>query len=163
MTPLEIRPIRPEDRAALAEAFEHLSAESRYRRFLGPKPALSPRELTYLTEVDHVGHEAYVAFAPDGALIGVARYALWTGRSDVGEFAVTVADAWQHQGLGTVLARRVIAAARANDLDSLTASTFWENLPSRRLLRRVGFRAAGGDGAVLEFRLDLQQDVALAA
>ena len=31
-----IRPIRPDDKAALEAAFEHLGAETRYRRFLRP-------------------------------------------------------------------------------------------------------------------------------
>src|SRR3954451_17210840 len=100
MPPLEIRPIRPEDRTALADAFERLSSESRHRRFLGPKPALAARELTYLTEVDHVAHEAFVAFAPDGALVGVARYASWAGCAETAELAVTIADDWQGRRLG---------------------------------------------------------------
>src|SRR4051812_24374269 len=163
MPPLEIRPIRPEDRTALAEAFERLSAESRHRRFLGPKPALSARELTYLTEVDHVAHEAFVAFAPGGELVGVARYASWSGCGGVAELAVTVADEWQGRRLGTLLARRAIEAARDNGLGTLTGSTLWENVHARRLLSRLGFRAAGGEGAVLEFRLGLRPAAARAA
>ena len=74
------RPIKPADRDALADGFARLSAKSRYRRFLGPKPTLSARELTYLTEVDHVTHEAVVAFdEADGRMVGVARYAVWPG------------------------------------------------------------------------------------
>ena len=76
------RQIRPADREALADGFARLSAKSRYRRFLGPKPTLSQRELRYLTEVDHVTHEAIVAFdAADGRMVGVARYAVWLERS----------------------------------------------------------------------------------
>ena len=44
-----IRPIEPDDRAALAEGFERLSAESRYRRFFAPVPHLSEHDLDYLT------------------------------------------------------------------------------------------------------------------
>jgi hypothetical protein len=59
-----IRPIEPDDRAALAEGFERLSAESRYRRFFAPMPRLRERDLDYLTRVDHRDHEALVAVEP---------------------------------------------------------------------------------------------------
>jgi len=52
------RPISPADKALLADEFEHLSDESRYRRFLGPHLSLTPRELRYFTEIDHDRHEA---------------------------------------------------------------------------------------------------------
>src|SRR4051794_39055246 len=131
---LTIRPIRSDDRPAFVAAFERLSAESRHRRFLGPKPVLSAREVTYLVEVDHVAHEALVAVGPDGELVGVARYATWRDRHSVAEVAVTVADAWQGAGLGTELVRRVIDAARIQGVTTLTGSTYWENIPARRLL-----------------------------
>ena len=49
---LQIRPIGPEDKLALAEGFERLSDESRYRRFLAPRGSLSDAELRYLTVVE---------------------------------------------------------------------------------------------------------------
>ena len=55
-----IRPIEPDDREALAAAFERLSPESRYRRFFAPVSRLSERDLDYLTCVDHHDHEALV-------------------------------------------------------------------------------------------------------
>src|SRR5436305_6497700 len=74
---LVIRPIASDDRAALAEAFDRLSHQSRYRRFLSPKPRLSSHELTYLTEVDLLNHEVMVALDGDGQIVGEARYATW--------------------------------------------------------------------------------------
>jgi RimJ/RimL family protein N-acetyltransferase len=150
------RPITPADRDALADGFARLSSRSRYLRFLGPKTTLSPRELTYLTEVDHVGHEAVVAFDPTGCrMIGVARYAVWPGSDEEADVAVTVIDDWHGRGLGSALAADVVAAARANGIKRLTGSTMWDNAPAAALLRRLGFRAVGsGDGAI-DFRLDL--------
>ena len=72
---VNVRPIDSRDRDAFSAWFGQLSDESRRRRFLGPKPRLSGRELTYLTEVDHVSHTALVAVDDVGQLIGEARYA----------------------------------------------------------------------------------------
>jgi len=70
---VQIRPIEPDDREALAVGHERLSVESRYRRYFGPKPTLSRRDLDYLTDVDHHDHEALVAMhAGSGQCVGVA-------------------------------------------------------------------------------------------
>jgi len=152
---LIVRPIRATDKAALLELFERLSARSRLRRFLAAKPSLSRRELAYLTEVDHVRHEALVAVAPDGSFVGVGRYACDLGETTVADVAFAVADAWQGRGVGTGLARLVVGRARANGIARLHATTLPDNGPSRRLLGRLGFGVCGISGGVLEVDLDL--------
>src|SRR5215212_129367 len=161
--PLEIRPIRPADRAALAEAFERLSEESRYRRFMTSKPRLTERDLDHFTDVDHVTHEALVAFDADHRMVGVARYAAWRDRAGIADLAITIADDWQGRGLGTLLASRAIEYARHNGITVLTGSTLWENGPARRLLARLGFRPSGSESGVLDFRLELEPGRAAAA
>ena len=48
-----------------------MSDRTRRQRFLGPKPRLSARELDYLTDVDHVTHEALVAIdETTGEIVG---------------------------------------------------------------------------------------------
>ena len=152
-----VRPIGPADREALAVAFDRLSPESRYRRFLAPKTELTPRELTRFTEVDHVNDEALVAVEPlSGRLVGVARYAVYPGQTDIADFAIVVADAWQGCGIGKSLARRVIERARANGFATLTASTLWDNEPARGLLAGLGFRALRTVSGVIDLELSLQ-------
>ena len=56
-----LREIRADDKQRLIEGMRGLSEESVQRRFLGPKPTLSAKELRYLTEVDGVNHIALVA------------------------------------------------------------------------------------------------------
>src|SRR4051812_7943055 len=73
---LRVRSVTPADRDRIAAAFEGLSPESRYRRFLGPKPKLSASELTYLTDIDHRSHEALAAVDSEDRIVGVARYAV---------------------------------------------------------------------------------------
>ena len=92
-----------------------LSPLSRYRRFLAPKPRLSPSELRYLTEVDGRDHVALVAVAPrtpPTAWSGVGRFVRLAEAPDTAEFAIVVADDWQGRGLGRALAERLAAAAR---------------------------------------------------
>jgi RimJ/RimL family protein N-acetyltransferase len=152
---LTVRPIRADDKQALADLFGRLSPRSRRRRFLISKPALSPRELAYFTEVDHRRHEALVAVAADREIVGVARYACDSGHATVADIAFVVADEWHDRGVGSALARRLVDRARGNGIVRLQATTLAENTPARRLLHRLGFAVSGVDGPSLDLRLDL--------
>jgi RimJ/RimL family protein N-acetyltransferase len=160
---LTVRAIHASDKPALLELFEALSAQSRLRRFLAPKPALSRRELAYLTEIDHVRHEALVAVAPDGSFVGVGRYACELGETTVADVAFAVADTWQGRGVGTGLARLLIERAQANGLERLQATTLADNAPARKLLGRLGFGVCGIANGVLEVGVDLADATGAAA
>jgi RimJ/RimL family protein N-acetyltransferase len=150
-----VRPIAADDRDAFSIWFGRLSPESRRRRFHAPKPRLSSRELTYLTEVDHVTHTALIAVDDAGELIGEARYAASDPGSRTADIAVTVTDAWQGRGVGSRLARLLVAAARANGMTRLVALTLPDNAAAIRLVKGLGFRLSGLDGDAAEFELAL--------
>ncbi|HEX8105023.1 MAG TPA: GNAT family N-acetyltransferase [Solirubrobacteraceae bacterium] len=133
-----IRPIDADDGAALAAAFERLSAESRYRRFFVPMARLSSSTLAYLTRVDHHDHEALVAVDPETREgVGVARFVRLEDRA-AAETAVTVADAWQGRGLGTLLLELLAARAREERIERFTAVLLAHNDSMLDLLKRLG-------------------------
>ena len=157
-THLRFRAINSDDRDGFARLFTRLTPESRHRRFLSPKPELTPRELAFLTDIDHVGHEAIAAVDQrDGSIVGVARYVRVADRAGVADVAVEVADELHGMGVGTALARRLVERARANGFTLLTATTLWENRPARAraLLRRLGFCARASHGSEIELELEL--------
>jgi GNAT superfamily N-acetyltransferase len=134
-----LRPVRPDDKSRFLAAFERLSPESRYRRFLSPHPRLSPVELRYFTEVDHYDHEAIVAIdraTEEG--IGVARYIRLRDAPDTAEVAVTVVDDWQGRGVGTALLHELLGCARKAGIRHAAASVLATNVPVLELLRDVG-------------------------
>jgi RimJ/RimL family protein N-acetyltransferase len=135
---LLIRPLVPADAPDLVRGLHHLSPLSRYRRFLGPHPELSAKELRYLTDVDHVDHEALAARDPaSGEAIGVARYVRVDGTTRA-EIAVTVDDDWQGRGVGSVLLDRLARRAQAAGITRFTGLMFADNEPMLALFRRVG-------------------------
>ena len=155
-TRLRLRPLGPDDRDGVAALFARLSPESRYRRFLSPKRELTPRELAYLTDVDHVHHEALAAVDQrDGSIVGVGRYVHIADRPKVADLAVEVTDELQNMGIGTALARHTVQRARDNGFALLTATTLSENRPARALLRRLEFRAHARHGSEIELELKL--------
>jgi RimJ/RimL family protein N-acetyltransferase len=162
--PLDVRPLEAGDRDRLAGAFASMSAKTRYERFLGPKPRLTAAELTFLCEVDHHSHEALAAFDPsDGRIVGIARYVTWPGEPGTADLACSVTDAWQGQGIGTLLIRRLLALAGRNEIRRLTATTFAGNERARALLRKFKFCAGWSGADVIEFDLAVGPAVARAA
>ncbi len=154
---VEIRPLGGGDAAGLDEAFRHLSKESRYLRFLSPKPQLAPRELTYLTHVDHTNHEALVAIDPATRVgLGVARYVRDHDSPERAEFAVAVVDEWQGRGLGSELLRALAARAQQERISCFTGLVLRQNRSMLHLLAALGEveKRPGASGTV-EVRLRL--------
>ena len=124
----------------LADVFEHLSDESRYRRFLTPKKALLETELGYLTELDHRDHEALAAFAVEpGEPVGIARFVRSAEDPEAGEVAVAVVDDWHERGVGSVLLGALADRAREEGIARFEATLLECNSqPVKELFAHVG-------------------------
>jgi RimJ/RimL family protein N-acetyltransferase len=153
-----IRPIEPTDAQLLKTSFEHLGAVSRYRRFLSPIDHLSDRQLIYLTDVDHIAHEALVAIgAATGEGVAIARFVRDPEDRSEAELAIVVADLWQGRGVGTALVEQLSARARSAGVECFTARMLIGNHAGRRLLERVADEISENQGAgTIEFTARLR-------
>jgi GNAT superfamily N-acetyltransferase len=136
-TRLRFRLVRPEDKPLFEAAWERVSPESRYRRFLSPKSSLSEAELHYLTELDNVDHLAIgvARVLENEALeaLGVARFIRDRERPTVAEAAIVVVDDWQRRGIGKLLLARLGMAARERGITHFTADVLATNTGMREL------------------------------
>jgi RimJ/RimL family protein N-acetyltransferase len=140
-----IRPLRRHDGELLDRVIAGMSAQSRYRRFHGPKPRLTSADRAHLTNVDERDHIALIALAPDGAPVAVARAVRLQEDPAAAELGVEVVDAWQHQGLGTEMTTRLARRAAAVGIERLVARVLHESGLGRDLRRR-GWRTVERDG-----------------
>jgi RimJ/RimL family protein N-acetyltransferase len=157
-TRVRVRPIAPKDKERISEGWKHLSMNTRYMRFLHPKSALSRWELSYLTEIDYRDHFAWGAELvdePDHLGIGIARYIRDGDNPVVAEAAITVVDEYQQMGLGRILLRALIEAARQNGIERFSAEVSAGNEQVIVSLTRLGATAQNtADSAVgLELHL----------
>ncbi len=145
------------DRKLLLRGFERLSPESRYRRFLAPMPEMTEAMVCYFTEVDHYDHESIIALEEEtGEAIGVVRYVRSTERPDAAEFAVTVIDAWQRRGVGTLLLEVISARARAEGVTSFTALMLASNQEMMEVLNGLGpVRIVDRDAGTVEIEMSI--------
>ncbi|AVU78811.1 GNAT family N-acetyltransferase [Pseudomonas sp. Fig-3] len=135
-----IRPLKEEDRQREYDFIKRLSPESRHMRFLAQINEPGAAMLDQLMDVDCKTRMAYIALVHDnGQLIeiGVSRYCA-TSEHEC-ECAVTVADQWQHLGLGTLLMEHLIEAARKNGYRQLYSIDAADNAPMRDLAHSLGF------------------------
>jgi RimJ/RimL family protein N-acetyltransferase len=141
-TPVLIRPIRPDDKALLADGLAHLSADSIRLRFMSPKPTLSSSELRYLTEVDGSDHVAFVAVLADdpAQLAGVGRWVRLAEDPSTAEVAIVVGDPYQRQGLGRRLGALLADAARERGVARFSATMLAENVAAHRLFEAISQR-----------------------
>jgi GNAT superfamily N-acetyltransferase len=153
---LSVRPIEPDDRLALVGAFEHLSKQSVYRRFLAPVKRLTASQLDYLTELDHEAHEALIAVTEANEIVGIARYVRNREDPRQAEVAVTVADEWQGRGVGTALLQLLATRARQNGIEYFIGVCLAENREMLQLFDELGPTSRRrSDGGVIEVEVML--------
>ncbi len=155
-----VRPIGPDDKGRLLDAFERSSPESRYRRFFSPTPRLSAAQLRYLTEIDHHGREALQAVDPRTEQgLGVARYVRLPDDPTIAEVAVAVVDEWQGRGLASALLHDLAARAREEGIARFSASVLAVNDPIMKLFRKFGeVHMTSRDQGVVELQMDLPEE-----
>lgn len=161
---LLVRPIRPEDAAAHAEAFGKLRPEDVRWRFFSPIRELSPQMIARLTQIDYDREVAFVAVRrrPDGReeTLGVARLIRDPGGEHggaSGEFAVIVVPELKGQGVAKHLMQRLAEWGRDQGMTEIVGQVLADNAPMLGFVRALGFsvRRSLEDDEVYEARLAL--------
>jgi L-amino acid N-acyltransferase YncA len=138
-----IRPLEKSDVAAERKFFEELSPDTRRFRFLGQVAGLNDSMTERFANVDPGREMAFVAVAHDEngreRIVGVSRYRT-AARGLKCECTVTVSDAWQKKGLGTLLTRHLIDVARSEGFRSMYSIDAAENTVMSDLASFLGFR-----------------------
>ena len=136
---VRIRPARSDDRERVEDYLIGLSDESRYFRFGGASVDVS-EIARRSTEVDYRDHLTLLAVADAGAgeVIGGAQY-IREGDVPRAEVSVSVADALQGRGLGSILVAHLADAAGQAGVSTFHAHVLPENHRMIEVFRRSGF------------------------
>jgi len=139
-TELFLRPVLPGDAERVAEGRVEFSPETMYRRFLSVR---APTEalLTYLCEVDYIDHFVWVVTdGIDGPVVADARFIRDIDAPASAEIALTVADAYQGRGIGTLLLGALAVTARLDGIECFHAQVLSDNAAVRALGDRFHVR-----------------------
>ena len=151
-----VREVTSTDRHLLEIGFAHLSDRARYFRFLGAHKNLSEKELDRFTAINGPDHVAVGALLRDGPIpepIGIARYIRLPDQKHVAEIAITIADQYQHQRLGSLLLGVLSKFARQGRITEFNALIHSENTAMLGLLDQFGGvpTALGGEDIEVTF------------
>ena len=143
---LALRPARSSDGDALQTYVRRLSQHSRYNRFLGGANELPASELARALAAN--GRDTLTLLLTSMAegretVVGEARVAL-SCVERAGEFGMSVADDWQHLGVGSALLQEIERKAAADGIELLFGDTLRTNEGMIGLARRRGFRLGPG-------------------
>jgi acetyltransferase len=137
-----VRPVLPQD-APLEEAMVRaLSPASRYQRFFAPIRELPEGWLKRLTQIDYRLQQAFIVetFVGGQALaVAEARYVV-DDTGEACEFAVVVADDWQHLGLASRLMQALLHSAAEAGLKRMYGDVLATNQAMLSLARHLGFQ-----------------------
>ncbi|MEU9044643.1 MULTISPECIES: GNAT family N-acetyltransferase [unclassified Kitasatospora] len=137
-TTVAIRPIGPPDHQAVLDLHAtRMSEESRRLRFFGASRRAPQLAADRLCGPSEAGVRALGVWV-GGDLVGEADYERVEERPDTGELAITVADAWQHRGVATLLLEHLIHEAHEHGIRTFEADTLAGNLAVHRVFSDLG-------------------------
>jgi GNAT superfamily N-acetyltransferase len=139
---ITIRPISIEDMSLEHDFIDHLSPETKHYRFFGAINNVSDKMLKSLCDVDGKNSMAFIATElvnEQETEIGVCRYVL-TEKPDIYELALTIADKWQHKGLGKLLMNELINYAKSHGVKWVYSVELADNSFMRSLSKELGMK-----------------------
>ena len=151
-TMVRLRPVMAADRGRIAAGVTQLSPNSRYMRFFTAQPQLAEDQLNRLSDIDHHNHIAWIAVdptLPEEPGLGIGRFVHEENDLTKAEFALTVVDAHQGRGLGSVLLATLYCAAREQGVRMLRAVVMPDNRNLIQWFLKLGGSVAYGKGVCL--------------
>jgi len=141
-----IRPIRPEDEPLMVNFHATLSEQSvymRYFHYIQYNRRVAHERLTRLCFIDYDREMALVVERKDPktgerVIIAIGRLSKVHQTAEA-EFAILVSDAYQGQGFGVELLRRLVQIGRDEKLKCIVATILADNVPMQRVSRKIGF------------------------
>lgn len=143
-----LRPILPEDEPMEAEMFTHFSEETQRFRFFTLIKDITHQLLIRYTQIDYDREIAIIAEYTDNGIkkmLGVVRL-IGDAYNESAEFAIVVADPWQHLGLGSILMDYILEIAKKREIKNIYAYVLPDNDIMLGMLKKRGFTVSTDNG-----------------
>ncbi len=134
---IEIRPVRPDDFAAVRDMHARMSPDNLYLRFFSMSPYVAEQEARRICREPGPDHAALLALL-DGEVVGCGTYEQAGAGSGSAEVAFTVADDLRNRGVGMLLLAHLVSLARSRGFSAFTAETLTENAAMLRVFADAG-------------------------
>ncbi|MDJ0608316.1 MAG: GNAT family N-acetyltransferase [Kiloniellales bacterium] len=138
---MRLRPIQPDDAAALQRAYARLDVRDKRARLFVPVPQLTDETAQRFCTIDEDHELCFVLEADDepGEIMGGGRL-MGAPASDSAEFAVSLRSDLKGQGLGTALLKTLLEVAPERGFKTVWGSILADNHAMRALAEKLGFQ-----------------------
>ena len=153
---VHVRSVSEGDSEALSALYTRASPRSRYLRFFSAGISIDREVQRIVMPGDD--HVALVA-EHDGLAVGIASYEILS--SAQAEFAILVDDAWQGDGIGSLLIEHLAAVARRAGIQELVGDVLAANVTMLRATASLApgiARQHGEDMSVVRIHIPTQPD-----
>jgi acetyltransferase len=155
---VSVRPAAPDDAARIQGFIRGLGPRTRYYRFCGSVRELPEDMLARMVQADGAYAVTLLALArnSDEAVVGLGEYVAQREASTC-EIALVVDDAWQRDGVGSLLLTALMSRARQASLHYMEGLVLRGNNAMLKLVRARGFEVSASplDPGMLQVRTAL--------
>jgi N-acetylglutamate synthase-like GNAT family acetyltransferase len=147
----DVRSARPDDEAALAQFFTHVTPEDMRFRFLTGLREVGHDRLAAMTNVDHRQTENFLAFVDDGAEIIATAMLACDADMKRGEVAIAIRNDYKNDGVSWELMKHVAAHAKSIGVETLESIESRDNHAAINLEREMGWTTSSypGDASLM--------------
>ena len=171
--PVTFRPIRPEDEPLMVELHSALSEESVYFRYLQSLSFEQRTKHNRLARLSFIDYDRDMALVVEGTskdsgagdgspaqqILAIGRLSRLIDSSEA-ELSLVVRDAYQRQGIGTELVKRLIDIGRKEGLTHVFAETLPQNEGMKHVFKKLGFTLSYlQDDGIIHATLNLDTQV----
>lgn len=145
-----LRPIKPEDEPMEAEMFTKFSEQTQRFRFFELVNEVNHEMLVRYTQNDYDREIAIIAEVDENwkkNMAGVVRL-IADPDNETAEFAIVVADPYQHMGLGTRMTDYILEIAKERQISKIYAEVLIDNKIMLHMLEKRGFKLEEHDDLV---------------
>ncbi|HAT06558.1 MAG TPA: GNAT family N-acetyltransferase [Aeromonas salmonicida] len=154
--PCRLQELAGADPESIRAAYEALSEQSIYLRFMRAKQPATDDQLAFFLDYPRAPQIALLLTDGQGRPLAQAQSIRRRLHPDRAEFSCLVADYFQHRGAGRRILLALALLARAEGIREWTAEVLAQNRPMLALLRGLGLPLTLVTGRELVFvRLDL--------
>ena len=154
--PCRLQELAGSDPERLKAAYEALSEQSVYLRFMRAKQPVTAEQLAFFLDYPRVPQIGLLLTDEQGRPLAMAQSIRRRLHPDRAEFSCIVADHFQHRGAGRRLLLALALLARGEGIREWTAKVLEQNRPMLALLKGLGLPLTLVTGREMVFvRLDL--------
>jgi acetyltransferase len=152
-----VRPVRPDDEAALGEFFTHVTPDDLRFRFLTGLRIVDHERLAAMTQIDYRRTMTFLAFGEDRRTIIAEATLASDPDGERAEVAISIRPDLKQRGISWTLLEHVVRYARAQGIATVESIESAANDAAIDLEREMGFTSTicPGDATLRVVRMEL--------